>query len=89
MRKYSKIVIFLLLFTPQLYAAKYAGEAFSLGVGGRALALGGAAIAGPFDATAGYWNPAGLASLSGRNISAMHAETFGSLLNHDFVGYVF
>ncbi len=68
-------------------AAKYAGDPFSLGVGGRGLAMGGALIAGPFDATAAYWNPAGLARLSSRHITAMHAETFGSLLNHDFVAY--
>jgi hypothetical protein len=53
------------------------------------LAMGGAAQAGPFDASAGYWNPAGLNHLSGRNLIAMHAETFGSLLNHDFVGYAY
>jgi hypothetical protein len=69
-------------------AAKYAGEAFSLGAGGRGLALGGAVVAGPFDGTAPYWNPAGMNSLNGRYVTAMHAETFGSLLNHDFVSYV-
>lgn len=69
-------------------AAKYAGDAFTLGVGGRSLALGGAVIAGPFDGTTPYWNPAGMNQLSGRYVSAMHAETFGSLLNHDFVSYV-
>lgn len=68
-------------------AAKYSGEAFSLGVGGRGLALGGAVVAGPFDGTAAYWNPAGMNRLKGRYITAMHAETFGSLLNHDFVAY--
>ena len=69
-------------------AAKYAGESFSLGVGGRALALGGAAVAGPFDGTAAYWNPAGMNHLQGRHLAAMHAETFGSLLNHDYVSYI-
>ena len=69
-------------------AAKYAGDPFSLGVGGRGLALGGAVAAGPFDGTAPYWNPAGMDRLNGRYVTAMHAETFGSLLNHDFVGYV-
>ncbi len=68
-------------------AAKYAGDAFSLGVGARGLALGGAVIAGPFDGTAAYWNPAGMNRLSGRYVTAMHAETFGSLLNHDFLSY--
>jgi hypothetical protein len=49
--------------------------------------MGGAVIAGPYDATSGYWNPAGLAFLRGRQIQTMHAETFGSLLNHDYIGY--
>ncbi len=69
-------------------AAKYAGESFTLGVGGRGLALGGAVVAGPFDATSAYWNPAGMSLLNSRYFTAMHAETFGSLLNHDFLGYV-
>ena len=69
-------------------AAKFAGDPFSLGVGARSLALGGATIAGGFDGTAPYWNPAGMSRLEGRYLSAMHAETFGSLLNHDFVSYV-
>lgn len=76
------------IWAPTAGAATLAGEAFSLGAGGRGLALGGAVIAGPFDATAPYWNPAGMNRLSGGHIVAMHAETFGSLLDQDFVGYV-
>jgi hypothetical protein len=78
----------LLLATSSTNAARYAGDAFSLGVGGRGLALGGAVVAGPFDASAPYFNPAGMNRLSGRYLMAMHAETFGSLLNHDYVSYV-
>lgn len=85
----SCLVFVSLTFTAaDLYAAKYSGEAFALGVGARGLALGGAVVAGPFDGSAAYWNPAGMNRLAGRYIMAMHAETFGSLLNHDFVGYV-
>ena len=73
--------------TAPLYAAKYAGDPFSLGVGARGLALGGAVVAGPFDGTAAYWNPAGMNYLERRHLVGMHAETFGSLLNHDFVAY--
>lgn len=76
-----------LLVAPTAEAAKYSGEAFSLGVGGRGLGLGGAVVAGPFDGTAGYWNPAGLNLLNGRTFTVMHAETFGSLLNHDYLAY--
>jgi hypothetical protein len=80
-------IALLLVLTATAKAAKYAGESFSLGVGGRGLALGGAVIAGPFDGTAAYWNPAGLNRLDGRSFTAMHAEMFGSLLNHDFLSY--
>ncbi|MBU0982500.1 MAG: hypothetical protein KKA42_01420 [candidate division Zixibacteria bacterium] len=86
-RNIALIGLCLLLAVPA-HAAKYAGEAFSLGVGARGLALGGAVVAGPFDGTTAYWNPAGMNSLGGRYITAMHAETFGSLLNHDFISYV-
>lgn len=85
---YFTILILALVAISPVQAAKYAGESFSLGVGGRALALGGAAVAGPFDGTSIYWNPAGMNQLQGRYVTAMHAETFGSLLNHDFVSYV-
>ena len=81
------IVLTAFLFT-NVYSAKYAGEAFSLGVGGRGLALGGAVVAGGFDGSSIYWNPAGMNYLEGRLVTAMHAETFGSLLNHDFVSYI-
>jgi len=78
----------LLLLAGNAYSGKYAGEAFSLGVGARGLALGGSVVAGPFDGTAPYWNPAGMNLLDNRYFTAMHAETFGSLLNHDFLAYV-
>jgi hypothetical protein len=77
----------LILFSAPVTATKYAGEPFSLGVGARALGMGGAVIAGPYDATSGYWNPSGLSFLRHRQIQTMHAETFGSLLNHDFIGF--
>jgi len=78
----------LLLGVSTVRANKFAGEFFNLGVGARALALGGAVAAGPFDATAAYWNPAGMNFLPKRSLAAMHSETFGSLLNQDFAAYV-
>ena len=63
---------------------KYAGEFLSLGVGGRALGMGGAATALARDVTAGYWNPAGLSHLVYPQITLMHDEQFGSLVNYDY-----
>lgn len=65
-------------------AGKYAGEFMSIGVGGRALALGSAFVALTDDVTAGYWNPAGLARLSYPQIGLMHDERFAGLVNYDY-----
>lgn len=64
--------------------AKYAGEFISLGVGGRALGMGGAFVALANDVTAGYWNPAGLAQINYPQFTLMHDEQFGSLVNYDY-----
>ncbi|HXG38002.1 MAG TPA: UPF0164 family protein, partial [Bacteroidota bacterium] len=62
---------------------KYAGEFMALGVGGRALGLGGAHAALANDATGGYWNPAALARLNYPEALLMHDERFGNLINYD------
>jgi len=49
------------------------------------LGMGGAYLAVVDDATSGWWNPAGVGRLSSRQAAFMHAETFGSLLNHDYL----
>jgi hypothetical protein len=50
--------------------------------------MGGAFVAVANDASAGYWNPAGLFQLKTKELLLMHSEAFGSLLNHDFISYV-
>jgi hypothetical protein len=70
----------------QTVIGKYAGEFLSIGVGGRPLGMGGAYVAIANDVTAGYYNPAGLAQINYPEISLMHAEQFGSLVNYDYAG---
>jgi hypothetical protein len=66
---------------------KYAAEFLRLGVGARALGMGGGFVAIADDASALYWNPAGLARLESAEMLFMHAEQFGSVANHDFIGF--
>ena len=68
----------------QTVIAKYAGEFIALGVGARALGMGGAFAALANDVTAGYWNPAGLARLDYPEFILMHDAEFGGLVNNDY-----
>jgi hypothetical protein len=53
------------------------GMAFlKVGIGGRATAMGGAYSAISGDVTAGYWNPAGLTGIEGRDVVWMHSVWF-------------
>jgi hypothetical protein len=68
-------------------ATRYAGEFLRVGVGARALGMGSAFAGLADDGTAAYWNPAGLPSLGTKQVSAMHAEQFGSIVKYDFLSY--
>ncbi|MCZ6701676.1 MAG: PorV/PorQ family protein [Ignavibacteria bacterium] len=84
------ILLFSIFFIPinslnaQTEFGKYAGEFMAIGIGGRALGMGGAFVAVANDVTAGYYNPAGLANLNYPQISLMHSEQFGNLVNYDY-----
>lgn len=56
----------------------------ALGVGGRALGMGGAFVAVANDVTSGYYNPAGLANIDYPQLALMHSEQFGNLVNYDY-----
>lgn len=65
---------------------KYSNEFLNIGAGARGLAMGGAQVATAKDATAGYWNPAGLTGLNGiPNIGLMHADYFGGIAKYDYL----
>jgi hypothetical protein len=95
MKKYIFITAIILSFCSNLIAGtgvgKYAGEFMSIGIGARALGMGGAFTALANDVTAGYWNPAGLSKINYPQLSLMHTEQFGSLINYDYaaVGFPF
>lgn len=77
-------------------AEKYAGEFMALGGGARAMGMGGAFIAVANDATATYWNPAGIADMSSFvtrpgawEMSLMHSERFGDLIDYNYAAAAF
>ena len=68
----------------QTVIAKYAGEFMAIGVGGRALGMGGAYVAVANDVTACYYNPAALSRINYPQISLMHDERYGNLVNYNY-----
>ena len=76
MHKIKLSVLLLLLtgihFSDASSFKKYAGEFMYLGAGSRGTALGGAFTALVNDASAIYWNPAGLMEAKGLQIQFMH-----------------
>jgi len=82
-------VISYLLSSGTVLASKYAGEFLTLGMGARAAGLGGAYSSIANDATAPYWNPAGVSLVNRKEIMGMHSEIFGGAVRYDCIGIVF
>jgi hypothetical protein len=65
--------------------AEYSNEFLNIGAGARGMAMGAAQVASVSDATAGYWNPAGLVAVKDKpEASLMHAEYFAGIGKYDF-----
>ena len=86
------LILFVILWlaaSPLCFAGKYAADFLSIGVGARALALGGAAVATTGDATGTYWNPATLFRIERRALALMYAKRFFSFETYNFVSFVY
>jgi len=67
---------------------KTAAQFLKIGVGARALAMGEAFAALSNDATALYWNPAGLVTVGRMEFTSTHTQWIAGL-RHDFAGFVY
>ena len=84
MKRIAICLILALTGAARAQTGHYAGDPLLIGAGARALGMGNAYVALGSDATAVYWNPAGLAHVSPkREIHLQHAEQFGGSVNHD------
>ncbi len=76
----------------KLSAGDFAASFLDIGVGARAMAMGGAFVSISNDGSGFYWNPAGLALLRKIQISGMYGPQFGSIQNplgnFHYLGYV-
>ena len=64
---------------------KFVNEFLNIGVGARAQGMFNSVVASSRDATSAYWNPANLTKIKAPiQISAMHANWFGSIASYDY-----
>lgn len=81
------IIIFTVFISLQASAQNriYVNEYLNIGVGGRGLAMAGSQAASAKDATAGFYNPAGLMNINGDlEVGLMHAEYFSGNAKYDY-----
>lgn len=91
MKKFFIVIILLLPST--LLAGGFskvgtaAAQFLKIGVGARAMGMGGSFTAVANDVSTIYWNPAGIANLDRTSISFTHSQWFADI-THDFAGVV-
>lgn len=94
MRKLSGVLVFFLLASParcggfsSSAVGTTAADFLNLGVGARAMAMGGAYSAAADDATALYWNSAAMTQVSDASLTFMHSAFIASSF-FDYASYV-
>jgi hypothetical protein len=69
---------------------QYSNDFLNIGAGARGLGMGSSLAASADDATAGYWNPAGLVNITEYpTFSVMHADYFAGIGKYDYAAGAF
>ena len=91
MKRYTLLLPAFTLFMQSVFAQapKYSNEFLSIGVGGRGLGMSNAQSATVNDASAAFWNPAGLSLVKGGvQAMGMHSEYFAGIAKYEYIGLV-
>jgi hypothetical protein len=91
-KKYLSVIPALLVFTTVVCGQSKVGTTaapfLTIGVGSRAISMGGAFVSIANDATALHWNPAGLAWMEKSEVALVHTEWLAGM-KFNFVGAAF
>ena len=92
--KKNILILFIITFHVASFAGDFskvgtaAAQFLKIGVGARAMGLGGSFTALANDVSTLYWNPAGITNLGGFSFAVRHTEWFANI-SHDFAGVVY
>lgn len=89
-RRAIAVLLFAMIVSPSAFAAATGGqpdEFLSYGAGARSLAMGAAFVSVADDASATYWNPAGLSQSIRKELTLMRATLFADT-TYDFYSFV-
>ena len=75
------------LFVSGQTTRKYSNEFMNIGVDAAALGMSNAVVSQTADVNSGYWNPAGLVHLEGKQLALMHSSYFANIANYNYIGY--
>ena len=78
------IAILFCICTNAQITRKYSNEFLNIGVDAAAFGMSSAVVASSADVNSGYWNPAGLLKLKGKQASLMHANYFANIASYDY-----
>lgn len=81
------LLILATLFASGQTTRKYSNEFMNIGVDAAALGMSNAVVSQTSDVNSGYWNPAGLVHLEGKQLALMHSSYFANIANYNYIGY--
>jgi len=79
MKRCKIILVYIIFLLSRIYGVEYAGDFLTIGVGARALGMGGAFAGVADDATTIYWNPGGMTEIKGVEVSSIKQIKAGEI----------